>query len=215
VRAAWRATLRRLLPPPPVRVLDAGAGTGFLSLLLAGEGYAVTALELAPRMLERLAEKQAALGLELERVQGDAAEPPPGDFDAVIERHLLWTLPDPAGVLAAWRRAAPRGRLVLVESTWGRSSDPLDRVRRHAQTRLRRARGERTGHHREYQPELLAALPLAGGPAPDELLAALAASPWGPGRLERLRDVEWAERQALPFPDRLLGVSPRFALSAG
>ena len=33
--AVWAATLRRLLPPPPARVLDAGAGTGFLSLLLA------------------------------------------------------------------------------------------------------------------------------------------------------------------------------------
>src|ERR1035438_10202484 len=37
--AVWAATLRRLLPPPAARVLDAGAGTGFLSLLLAREGY--------------------------------------------------------------------------------------------------------------------------------------------------------------------------------
>ena len=35
VLAAWRATLRRLLPDPPSSVLDAGAGTGFLSLMLA------------------------------------------------------------------------------------------------------------------------------------------------------------------------------------
>src|SRR6266487_402337 len=31
-RAAWSAALARLLPPAPARVLDAGAGTGFLSL---------------------------------------------------------------------------------------------------------------------------------------------------------------------------------------
>ena len=58
--AVWAATLRRLLPPPPARVLDAGAGTGFVSLLLAREGYRVTALDLAPSMLAQLSAKAAA-----------------------------------------------------------------------------------------------------------------------------------------------------------
>lgn len=42
-QAAWLAALRRLLPPPRAAVPDMGAGTGFLSLLLAARGYRVTA----------------------------------------------------------------------------------------------------------------------------------------------------------------------------
>ncbi len=121
-RAAWAAAVRRLLPAPPARVLDAGAGTGFLSLMLAAQGYQVTALDLSAGMLGQLAAKAARLGLEVQTVHGDAAGPPRGDFAAVVERHLLWTLPDLPAALAGWREAAPAGRLVLLEGTWGHST---------------------------------------------------------------------------------------------
>ncbi len=117
-QAAWAAALRRLLPEPPAAVLDIGAGTGFLSLLLAGQGYDVTAADLSPGMLGRLRTKAAERGLSIRAVEADALDPPAGDFDAVVERHLLWTLPDPGAALAAWHKAAPRARLVLIEGTW-------------------------------------------------------------------------------------------------
>ena len=106
--AAWAATLRRLLPAPPARVLDAGAGTGFLSLLLSREGYRVTALDLAPAMLSQLRAKAKDRGLSIETVEGNAAEPPGDGYEAVVERHLVWTLPDPRAALGAWRRRAAR-----------------------------------------------------------------------------------------------------------
>ena len=117
--AAWRGAIHELLPPAPARVLDVGAGTGFLSLLLAGLGYEVTALDLAPAMLAQLAHKADAAGLKLTTLEGDATSPPREDFDAVVQRHLLWTLPDPSAALEAWREAAPAGRLVLFETNYG------------------------------------------------------------------------------------------------
>ena len=45
--AAWRTALLRSLPPAPAKVLDAGAGTGAMSLLAADLGYRVTALDLS------------------------------------------------------------------------------------------------------------------------------------------------------------------------
>jgi 2-polyprenyl-3-methyl-5-hydroxy-6-metoxy-1,4-benzoquinol methylase len=103
--AAWRATLRRLLPDPPARVLDAGAGTGFVSLILADQGYEVTAVDLSGQMLAILKSKADRLGLNVEVVQADAADLPQGQtFDAVVERHLIWTLPAPGAALTAWRR---------------------------------------------------------------------------------------------------------------
>src|SRR5262245_64416616 len=51
--AAWRQALAEALPAPGATVLDAGAGTGALSLLAAELGYEVTALDLSTGMLAR------------------------------------------------------------------------------------------------------------------------------------------------------------------
>jgi len=213
-RAAWSATLRRLLPDPPARVLDAGAGTGFLSLLLAAQGYQVTAMDLSAGMLEKLRAKATRQGLDVEIVQADAASPPDGPFDAVVERHLLWTLPDPAAALAAWRQAVPTGRLVLVEGTWGETTG-ISAVQAEARRLARRFRGHEPGHHGHYTDRVVSALPHANGITPAEMVSLVEASPWGRARLERLRDVEWATLEGRSLLDQLLGTNPRWAVTAG
>jgi SAM-dependent methyltransferase len=213
-RAAWSATLRRLLPDPPARVLDAGAGTGFLSLLLAAQGYQVTAMDLSAGMLEKLRAKAARQGLDVEIVRADAASPPDGPFDAVVERHLLWTLPDPAAALAAWRQAVPAGRLVLVEGTWGETTG-IPAVQAEARRLARRFRGAEPGHHGHYTDRVVSALPHANGITPAEMVSLVEASPWGRARLERLRDVEWATLEGRSLLDQLLGTNPRWAVTAG
>jgi SAM-dependent methyltransferase len=125
VRAAWAARLRAWLPDAPSDVLDLGCGTGTLALLAAGQGHRVTAVDRAPRMLARAREKLAGSGARV--LAGDAVEPPVGDgeFDAVLVRHVLWALPDPAKALRRWAGLLRRGgRLVLVEGRWG-EADPV------------------------------------------------------------------------------------------
>ncbi len=120
-RAAWRDLLRAHLPPPPAQVADLGCGTGSLSVLLAEQGYDVHGVDLAAEMVARARAKAAAAGLAVTFAVGDAAAPdlPEGGFDAVLSRHVLWALPDPAAGLAAWcRLLAPGGRLLLVEGYW-------------------------------------------------------------------------------------------------
>ena len=213
-QAAWSATLRRLLPDPPARVLDAGAGTGFLSLLLAAQGYQVTAMDLSAGMLEKLRAKATRQGLDVEVVQADAASPPDGPFDAVVERHLVWTLPDPAAALAAWRQAVPTGRLVLVEGTWGETTG-ISAVQAEARRLARRFRGHEPGHHGHYTDRVVSALPHANGITPAEMVSLVEASPWGRARLERLRDVEWATLEGRSLLDQFLGTNPRWAVTAG
>ena len=117
-RAAWRDLLVDALPDPPARVADLGCGTGTLSLLLAGEGHAVTGVDFSPAMVERARTKAGHLAAFH---VGDAAEPPlePASFDVVLSRHVLWALRDPAAALERWiGLLAPAGRLVLVEGRW-------------------------------------------------------------------------------------------------
>jgi SAM-dependent methyltransferase len=213
-RAAWATALARLLPPPPARVLDCGAGTGFLSLIAARLGHKVTALDISPAMLAKLRDRADREGLGVDLVEGSATSPPPGPFDAVMERHLMWTLPDPRAALAAWRRVAPTGRLVLVEGVWG-GADRGEALRAGARELLRRFRGRPKDHHAPYEPRLRQQLPFAGGPKVSDLVDTVAAAGWPDPWLERLRDVEWAATIDLPLPERLLGVPPRYVVTAG
>ena len=212
--AAWRAALRDALPDTGARVLDVGAGTGSLSLLAAELGYRVTALDLSPGMLAKARTKAADRGLEVEFVEGPATAPPPGPFDAVIERHLLWTTPDPVAAMSAWREVVvPAGRLVLFEGVWG-STAPLDRVKGAVADLLRTAMGTPPDHHAPYPAEVLAQLPLGVMPSPDPLLRAVRDAGWRGLRVKRLRDVEWAGRLREPWPLGWLGSMARYALAA-
>ncbi|MEU3729150.1 class I SAM-dependent methyltransferase [Streptomyces sp. NPDC033538] len=120
VRRAWAARLESWLPARAGDVLDLGCGTGSLSLLAAERGHRVTGVDRSPAMVELARAKLA--GHDAVFLTGDAAAPPVGErrFDAVLVRHVLWTLPDPGRVLGHWRELLrPGGRLVLVEGVWG------------------------------------------------------------------------------------------------
>lgn len=120
-RAAWCELLLAHLPPAPARVADLGCGTGSLAVLLAEQGYDVHGVDLSGEMVTRAHAKAEAAGVTATFTQGDAAAPPlpAGAFDAVLSRHVLWALPDPAAGLARWcDLLAPGGRLVLVEGFW-------------------------------------------------------------------------------------------------
>jgi len=211
--AAWREALRSRLPAPPARVLDVGAGTGFLSLLLAELGYQVSALDLSAKMLARLAEKAEQRGLDVELANGPAEDPPPGPFAAVVERHLLWTLPDPMKALAAWREAAGPGARLVSFRTF--STDPLDVARARLRFVLQRLLQRPAHHHHApLDPEILRALP--HGPHLDErrLVELVEAAGWRAARLARCPEIEWAKNRELPFPERLIGTDPCTVLVA-
>jgi SAM-dependent methyltransferase len=209
-RAAWTAAATRLLPPPPARVLDVGAGTGFLSLQLAALAYSVTALDLSPGMLAKLRDAAEQRALDVTVVEGSAEVPPDGPFDAVTERHLLWVLPDATAALRAWRRVAPSGRLVAFEGLWGDADPSQQRLQRGREV-VRRLRRRPAAHHAQ----LAEGLPFEHGMHPDAVCDAVGEAGWPAPRLERLHDVEWARTLTLPPAERLLGTTPQFVVAAG
>lgn len=64
LQAADGAMLRARFRTPG-RLIDLGCGAGRLSLLFAGEGFKVVAVDLAPRMLETVALKARSAGVEV------------------------------------------------------------------------------------------------------------------------------------------------------
>jgi len=211
---AWKGALARHLPPTPARVLDAGAGTGAMALLAAELGHRVTALDISPGMLALAERKAGERGVRLETVVGAADQPPAGPFEAVVERHLLWTLPDPGQALARWHEVtAPGGRLILYEGRWGVGGAAW-RARRMATDLFRRLRRDGPDHHAEYDVDVLSALPLSGSIDVDAIMTTAQAAGWRAARVERLRDVEWAYRVVSPPVLGWLESVPRFAVLA-
>ena len=207
--AAWAAAIRRNLPPPPARVLEPGAGTGAITVLLAELGYRVTALDISEAMLARARDKLA--GAEVEFVVAPADAPPAGPFDAVVERNSLWTNPDPKSTLAAWREVTePGGRLLVMEALHARGGG----LRHVAGQAARRILGLAHEHHAPLDPDVRAALPLAGLRTPEPLIAAVRRAGWSGVRLERLRDVEWAQRLIPPRLVSLLESEALYAVAA-
>ena len=119
-RLAWLDLLTTHLPPAPARVADLGSGTGTLSVLLAEAGYVVDGVDFSSAMVEHALVKASAR-TDVTFIVADAAAPPLplGEYDAVLCRHVLWTLPDPQAALGLWiGLLKPGGRLLLVEGHW-------------------------------------------------------------------------------------------------
>lgn len=76
--------LERLAAAPGRRVLDLACGHGRVALPLARARWQVTGLDLSARSLELARAAADREGLEVEWVEGDMREPPPGPFDAVV-----------------------------------------------------------------------------------------------------------------------------------
>lgn len=113
-------------------VLDLGAGTGLLSLLLAAAvpGVRLTLVDGAPAMLARATDQLDARSVPHRTVRADLADPlPAGRYDAVVSALAIHHLDD-EGKRALYRRAAgalaPGGVFVNAEQVAGPTPE-LDR----------------------------------------------------------------------------------------
>jgi 2-polyprenyl-6-hydroxyphenyl methylase / 3-demethylubiquinone-9 3-methyltransferase len=99
------------------RVLDVGCGAGLLSEALAREDAQVTALDLAPELVEvaklHLLESGLQVDYRLVSVEALAGEMP-ASFDAITCMEMLEHVPDPGSILSACATLLkPGGRLFL------------------------------------------------------------------------------------------------------
>ncbi|GBD29730.1 Demethylmenaquinone methyltransferase [bacterium HR32] len=115
-RGFWVGLLGELCRGRPSVVLDVGTGTGFLALMLAELGHAVTGVDLSTRMLDqaRIKADRQGVRLDLREAPAERTGLPAGTFDLVISRHVLWNVLDPALALQEWVRVTRPGGLVVA-----------------------------------------------------------------------------------------------------
>ena len=110
-----------------IRVLDVGAGPGFISIILAQAGYKVTALDYADTMIDearanaKACKDSGVLLNDIEFIQSDAQELPfdKESFDVVLSRNLTWNLPDPKKAYESWLRVLKKHGLMLIfDANW-------------------------------------------------------------------------------------------------
>lgn len=104
-----------------IKILDVGAGPGFISIILAEAGFDVTAVDFAETMLEEAKSNANEIADRIDFIQADAMELPfdNNTFDVVFSRNLTWNIPFPEKCYEEWIRVlSDNGLLMVFDANW-------------------------------------------------------------------------------------------------
>jgi ubiquinone/menaquinone biosynthesis C-methylase UbiE len=127
----WYKTLLELLSDQPLKILDAGSGTGNMSILLSQLGHKVTGIDLSIKSLSIAKNKAFKLSNKPKFIYADATNPPfrENSFDVIFSRYLLWTLTEPDKAFSAWNRVLkPLGKLIIIDGLWKRRRSKTEKL---------------------------------------------------------------------------------------
>ncbi|HCD82621.1 MAG TPA: SAM-dependent methyltransferase, partial [Agrobacterium sp.] len=119
---AWQKPIRDLLGTERKRILELACGTGEVTRLIHDLSHDVTALDFSEAMLSVARAKHAGK-TRLRFIMADVENTmePDQSYDAIICRHLVWTLTKPETAFREWfRLLRPGGRLLFFDGDWAR-----------------------------------------------------------------------------------------------
>ena len=106
-----------------IRILDIGTGPGFFAILLAEQGYNVTAVDFTPSMLEEARKNAGDLADQICFQQMDAQDIrfAEDSFDVIVSRNVTWVLQDPERAYKSWYKVLKPGGIMLnFDANWYR-----------------------------------------------------------------------------------------------
>ena len=107
--------------PEEIKVLDIGTGPGFFAVILAEQGYQVTAVDYTEEMLKEAKKNAGTYADKIcwKRMDAQNLEFASEQFDVVVSRNLTWNLEDPKRAYAEWYRVLKHGGLMLnFDANW-------------------------------------------------------------------------------------------------
>lgn len=204
-RNAWQRVLHEAFPGDNLDILDVGCGTGVLSMVLAEMGHNVIGVDLSEKMISVAIEKTRSSRLKAKFLVGDAEKLKFEDesFDAVVSRHLLWTLPTPEMAFGEWKRVLKNGgRLAVIDGEWKKPS---------MEGRMRRLVAEmgvlfverKNPWKNSYSAELCSKLPHPHGLSVNETMKYFENSGLSNVTSSDLSDIRELQKTGMPFRRRI------------
>lgn len=170
-KRAWMSLLNQAIGTNEnLRVLDVGTGTGVIASLLAEMGHSVIGVDLSENMLSKARKTgNSDLSVEFENCVAENLPFKDNSVDAVISRHLLWTLPEPNKALKEWVRVLKQGgKVIVVDGNWYYNDTVLySRIRRFFANLLALISERRNPWYRDSLSEIKRELPLIRQKRPD------------------------------------------------
>jgi ubiquinone/menaquinone biosynthesis C-methylase UbiE len=190
---------------PKSRVLELASGTGEVTRVLLRLGCDIDAIDLCEPMIARAKSKHAGARVRFHLGDAENTMMPSAAYDAVVSRHLVWTLTDPAAALADWFRVLrPGGRIVIVDGDWV-TSTRKSRFFRTLAAFLDRMKKEAPLWDAAAHERIMAQLYFRDGLRADKLVRMIEAAgftaprvaPLDPIRRHQWRSATWTERLRL------------------
>lgn len=121
-KEAWtRLILANTPREGKLKILDAGTGPGFFSIIMSLAAHHVIGVDVSKEMINCGKENALRAGVVPQFMVMDSqkTEFEDGSFDLVISRNLVWTLPKPEAAYQEWYRVLNKGgRLLVFDSDW-------------------------------------------------------------------------------------------------
>ena len=206
-KEAWVSLFQEKFGGEIQKILDIGSGTGFLSLILTEIGYDVVGVDISEEMIERAKEKAAGRGvkLKIEFKLGDAEALPfkTDFFDAIVNRSVLWTLPEPKKALEEWKRVLKPGGKLCFFLHEPHPDGLTQRLRRQLGNVLTLFIERRNPWYSLYNNKLGVELPFRGGVKPTIITKLLEASEFEQVSAEPMHEISRLKTEKMPLRYRI------------